>query len=70
MKNRLQILVIVLLPFLVNAQRGYPDSLKLVLEKESIDSNRYELNSKLSDFYEEKNFDSSLYFAEQAVISF
>jgi signal transduction histidine kinase len=50
-----------------NAQERYADSLKRALRSASTDSIRYDLNISLSNFYEEKNLDSSLYYAEQSV---
>ncbi|HKB45229.1 MAG TPA: tetratricopeptide repeat protein, partial [Chitinophagaceae bacterium] len=68
MKHLLKILLFGLFPFMMNAQQSYPDSLRQALNNASVDSIRYHLNIKLSDFYEEKNFDSSLYFAEQSIL--
>ena len=68
MKHFFKILFYILFPFLVNAQQNYPDSLRQVLENTSVDSIKVDLNLYLADFYEEKNLDSALYFAEQAVL--
>ena len=68
MKHLFKILFYILFPFLVNAQQSYPDSLRQALENTSVDLIKVDLNLYLADFYEEKNLDSALYFAEQAVL--
>jgi two-component system NtrC family sensor kinase len=68
MRTCLKIILLLLLPAFACAQQNLTDSLRRVLKNTSVDSIRYNLNVKLHDLYEEKNLDSALYFAEQALL--
>ncbi|MBI1342043.1 MAG: tetratricopeptide repeat protein [Terrimonas sp.] len=67
MKRSISILAILLLPFFINAQQDYPDSLTGALKLAKADSIKFLLNRRLSGYYEEKIFDSAIYFGEQAL---
>jgi two-component system, NtrC family, sensor kinase len=65
MKKYLQILLLIFLPFFMNAQPGTLDSLKNVFTTTPVDSVRYNAGRKIYDYYEEGNRDSALYYASQ-----
>ena len=68
MRTCLRIILLLLLPAFACAQQNLTDSLRQALRNAPVDSIRYNLNVKLHDLYEEKNLDSALYFAEQALL--
>ena len=67
-KEKLKIFLFLWLPAVAAAQKSAPDELKLQLAGTQNDSIRYEIFSKLSDFYVEKNIDSTLFFLEQCLL--
>ena len=68
MKRYLTILTIMFSPFMAEAQLSYPDSLRKELQHATTDSVRFQLNSRLSGYYEERKPDSAIFYGDQALI--
>jgi hypothetical protein len=68
MKCCVKIFFIVLLPSLVAGQSIKPGNLRSALEIAKSDSAVFNINMALSIYYEEMNTDSSIYFADQALL--
>ena len=64
MRKFIKILLLLIIPVLVNAQQGNPDSLKRELIHATTDSARWVICWNLSFYYGEKYRDSGLYYAE------
>jgi len=67
MKSYLTILTILVLPFVAKAQVNSLDSLKNELESATADSTRFLCNLVISSYYEEKNLDLQIFYADQAL---
>ena len=67
MKFNLKILLFFFFPLLVNAQQNI-DSLKSILIHGTDASLRYKAARGIYDYYEEKNRDTALYYADQSVL--
>jgi two-component system NtrC family sensor kinase len=68
MKYSLKLLLLILFPFLVNAQQSLPDSLKNVFRNSPDGPLRFKAARDVYNYYEELNRDSALYYAEQEVL--
>ncbi|MFZ9388546.1 MAG: hypothetical protein ACO25B_11765, partial [Chitinophagaceae bacterium] len=69
MKKYITILPIIFSFFLAGAQQRYNlDSLRKELAHATADSNKFNLYSSLSGYYEERNLDSAIFFGEQALV--
>ena len=68
MRTCIKILLLLIISISVNAQQGYPDSLKHALKNASTDSARYSISSTLVSYYIEENRDSALYYIEEALL--
>jgi two-component system NtrC family sensor kinase len=68
MKNRIKILLLLLIPVLANAQQHLPDSTLRAFKNASNDSLRYRANRLAYDYFEEINRDSALYYADQTLL--
>ena len=68
MKTCIKIVALLIISISVNAQRGYPDSLKQALKNASTDSARYSISNTLVSYYIEDNRDSALYYVEEALL--
>jgi two-component system, NtrC family, sensor kinase len=64
MKIRLTITLLLLLPFIANAQQNRPDSLRKILQNATSDSARYNAAVNLYFFFIEVNRDSALLYVE------
>ena len=67
-ERKLKFFLFVWLPAVATAQHSVPDELKQQLAGTQNDSIRYEIYSKLADFYLEKKIDSTLFFLEQCLL--
>ncbi|MEO6668050.1 MAG: hypothetical protein ABIN36_01155, partial [Ferruginibacter sp.] len=67
-KHFSKIVLFVVFPLLVNAQQNFPDSLKNILVKAADDLVRYKTCQNIYNYYEERNRDSALYYAEQQLL--
>ena len=68
MEKKLKFFLFLWLPAVATAQHSVPDELKQQLAGTQNDSIRYEIYSKLADFYLEKKIDSTLFFLEQCLL--
>ena len=68
MKQCLKLLLLILFPFLVNAQQSYRDRLHYLIENAKNDSALFMANYDLATYYEEQNIDSALFFADQCIL--
>lgn len=68
--NQLKIILVkslfLIFVFLVNGQTSETDSLKALLRPEDVDSTQIEINYRISQLYQNSNFDSSVFYAEKA----
>ncbi|MEI9807234.1 MAG: hypothetical protein WDO16_04760 [Bacteroidota bacterium] len=62
------VLLLLFLPALIKAQLHLPDSIRLFLQNASSDSIRYRAISQAYNFFEERNRDSALYYAEECIL--
>ena len=68
MKHCLKLFLLILFPFMVNAQQSYLDSLRYLWENAKNDSVLFLANYDLATYYEEQNIDSALFFADQSIL--
>ena len=68
MRTLLKILLLLIIQISVNAQSGYPDSLKRALTHANSDSTRWAISLDIAYAYHENEFDSALYYADQALL--
>ncbi|GAC1707725.1 MAG: hypothetical protein NVS9B7_21450 [Flavisolibacter sp.] len=68
MKLILKIIPLLLLPVVLNAQTGVPDSLRQVLQNAQNDKERYQLFRQYLIYYDQVNIDSALYFSERCLV--
>ena len=67
MKSFLKIILILLLPTFLHAQQETVDSLKLAFQNTANDTIRMEIYLSLSEFYQNKEYDSSFLYANNAL---
>ena len=67
MKYCLKLLLLILLPFLANAQQHVLDSLRNIYLNTTDDSVRFGTATRIYGYYEELNRDSALYYTDQCV---
>ena len=65
MKSLINIPLLLLLPFIANAQQNKPDSLRAILQNATTDSARHNACIDLYFYYFEGNRDSALFYAEK-----
>ncbi|MDB4904496.1 MAG: hypothetical protein JWQ63_3777 [Mucilaginibacter sp.] len=68
MRTCIKILLLMILPTVINAQRHLPDSTARALKNASNDSLRYRANMEAYFYFEETNRDSALYYVEQTLL--
>ncbi len=64
----IKIILLLFIPALIKAQQQLPDSTKNFLQSASNDSIRYRACLQAYNYYEERNRDSALYYAEQTLL--
>jgi len=68
MKYYFIIFIIILFPFMVNAQQSNIDSLKNVFKTTASGPQKYKASRDVYEYYEETNRDSALYYANQELL--
>ena len=68
MKTLLKILLLLIIQISVNAQSGYPDSLKRALTHANSDSTRWAISLDIAYAYHENEFDSAFDYADHALL--
>ena len=68
MNHYLKIFLFLLIPVWTNAQQNLSDSLKNILASAPNDLSRYKACQSIYNYYEERNRDSALYYAEQQLL--
>ncbi len=68
MRTLVKIVLLLIIQISVNAQSGYPDSLKRALTHADSDSTRWKISLNIAYAYHENEFDSAFYYADQALL--